>query len=161
MSTERHTRGGFDAALRSIGLAADPSALFGPLPVDVEAAIQRLAASYPDVLSFDAKRGMLRFASDFTFDLGSVALKSEANETLRALARILNTETALEFEARIVGHTDNVGTRAYNQGLSERRALVLRELEGRSYDEIATTLGVTGDGVRQHLHDGLAQLAKG
>jgi hypothetical protein len=34
----------------------------------------------------------------------------------------------------------------------QRRALVLRELEGRSYDEIATTLGVTGDGVRQLLN---------
>jgi RNA polymerase sigma factor (sigma-70 family) len=34
----------------------------------------------------------------------------------------------------------------------QRQALVLRELEGRSYDEIAATLGVTGDGVRQLLN---------
>jgi RNA polymerase sigma factor (sigma-70 family) len=34
----------------------------------------------------------------------------------------------------------------------QRRALVLRELEGRSYDEIATALGVSGDGVRQLLN---------
>jgi RNA polymerase sigma factor (sigma-70 family) len=34
----------------------------------------------------------------------------------------------------------------------QRRALVLRELEGRSYEEIAEALGVTGAGVRQLLN---------
>jgi RNA polymerase sigma factor (sigma-70 family) len=34
----------------------------------------------------------------------------------------------------------------------QRRALVLRELEGRSYEEIAATLGVSGAGVRQLLN---------
>jgi RNA polymerase sigma factor (sigma-70 family) len=34
----------------------------------------------------------------------------------------------------------------------QRRALVLRELEGRSYEEIADELGVTGAGVRQLLN---------
>jgi RNA polymerase sigma factor (sigma-70 family) len=34
----------------------------------------------------------------------------------------------------------------------QRDALVLRELEGRSYEEIATELGVTGGAVRQLLH---------
>jgi RNA polymerase sigma factor (sigma-70 family) len=34
----------------------------------------------------------------------------------------------------------------------QRQALALRELEGRSYDEIAATLGVSGAGVRQLLN---------
>lgn len=93
----------YDELLRRVGEMD-----IGPLPIEVESAIERLAASHPDVLSFDARRGMLRFASDFTFDLGSVALKSEATQTLKALAEILNADTAREFEARIVGHTDNV-----------------------------------------------------
>jgi RNA polymerase sigma factor (sigma-70 family) len=40
------------------------------------------------------------------------------------------------------------------QGLPEqqRNALVLRELEGRSHEEIATELGVTGGAARQLLH---------
>jgi chemotaxis protein MotB len=93
----------YDALLRRVSELE-----VGPLPADVEDAIQRLANAHPDVLSFDASRGLLRFASDFTFDLGSVALRSEASETLRKLAEILNTSAAREFEARIVGHTDNV-----------------------------------------------------
>ena len=36
--------------------------------------------------------------------------------------------------------------------LSQRRALVLRELEGRSHEEIARELGLTGGAVRQLIH---------
>ena len=74
----------------------------------IEADIQQLAAAYPDVLTFDARLGMIRFASDFTFDLGSVALTGDAESTIVALARILVTDAAADFEARVVGHTDDV-----------------------------------------------------
>lgn len=84
---------------------------FGPLPADVESALTELAMAYPEVLTFDAKVGMLRFASDFTFDLGSAELTEDARSTIAALARILNSDTASPFEARIVGHTDNVPIR--------------------------------------------------
>ncbi|HRP63867.1 MAG TPA: OmpA family protein [Phycisphaerales bacterium] len=93
----------YDALLQRVA-----SLEIGPLPADMESAIHALAAAYPDVLTFDAKRGLLRFASDFTFDLGSVALKPDAARTLQELSRILNTPNAANFEARIVGHTDNV-----------------------------------------------------
>lgn len=80
----------------------------GPLPPEVEEAIMALARQHPDVFTFDAKQGMLRFASDFTFDLGSVELRSDAQRTLTQLAQILNTAKARDLEVRIVGHTDNV-----------------------------------------------------
>jgi chemotaxis protein MotB len=81
---------------------------FGPLPPDVSSALEELASQYPNVLTFDAKRSMLRFASDFTFALGSADLTSDASNTVAQLAKILNTPTASTFEARIIGHTDNV-----------------------------------------------------
>lgn len=107
----------------------------GPLPVEVESAIQELAASYPDVLTFDARRGLLRFASDFTFDLGSVELKPDAVTTMQQLARILNSDAAQDLEARIVGHTDNVPVRRAetlrhhptNMHLSVHRAIAVRD----------------------------------
>ncbi|MHC4946936.1 MAG: OmpA/MotB family protein [Planctomycetota bacterium] len=109
---------------------------FGPLPADMESALQELAASYPDVLSFDARYGMIRFASDFTFDLGSTELTADAQATVVALARILTTETASVFEARIIGHTDDVpirrpDTRAKhptNVHLSVHRSIAVREV---------------------------------
>jgi RNA polymerase sigma factor (sigma-70 family) len=58
------------------------------------------------------------------------------------------THAAVERRARFHSVMSNMGDLPERQ----RRALVLRELEGRSYDEIATTLGVTGDGVRQLLN---------
>lgn len=104
---------------------------FGPLPEDVERALQQLADQHPELLSFDAKRGMLRFASDFTFALGSADLSSQASSSLSTLARILNSPNANSFEVRIMGHTDNVpignpATRAKhptNWHLSAHRAI--------------------------------------
>jgi chemotaxis protein MotB len=107
----------------------------GPLPLDVEQALTELAMKHPDVLAFDAGQGMLRFNSDFTFGLGSVALKPEAKETLALVASILNSEVASNFEVRVVGHTDNVpirnvGTRANhptNLHLSVHRSISVRD----------------------------------
>lgn len=81
---------------------------FGPLPTELSEDLEQLAAQNPDLLTFDAKRGMLRFASDFTFGSGSAELSSSASSSLSSLATILNSATASKFEVRIVGHTDNV-----------------------------------------------------
>jgi RNA polymerase sigma factor (sigma-70 family) len=58
------------------------------------------------------------------------------------------THAAAERRARFNSVMSDMGELPERQ----RRALVLRELEGRSYNEIAATLGVTGDGVRQILN---------
>lgn len=107
----------------------------GPLPRDVESALTGLAASHPELLTFDARTGMVRFASDFTFDLGSATVRPSAAQTLVALADILNTPSARQFEVRIIGHTDNVPigkpeTRAKhptNMHLSVHRAITVRD----------------------------------
>lgn len=108
---------------------------FGPLPVELEVALDQLASAYPNLLSFDAATGMLRFASDFTFDLGSAELKPDAAATIATLADILNAEQASPFELRIIGHTDNVpierpATRQRhptNMHLSVHRAISVRK----------------------------------
>ncbi len=81
---------------------------FGPLPVELEMALDELADQYPSLLSFDAKHGLLRFSSDFSFDLGSAELRSTAESTIVTLGDILNSEKAAAFELRLIGHTDNV-----------------------------------------------------
>ncbi len=79
-----------------------------PLPYQVERALEELATAYPELLSFDAEAGMIRFASDLTFDLGSVELKPAAAATITTLADVLNTPEATSLEVQVVGHTDNV-----------------------------------------------------
>ena len=58
------------------------------------------------------------------------------------------THVAVERRARFSSVVSTMGSLPERQ----RRALVLRELEGRSYEEIAATLGVSGAGVRQLLN---------
>lgn len=107
----------------------------GPLPRDLESALTDLAAQFPNEISFDAKRGMLRFAADFTFDLGEATLKPNAAALIPKLAAILNSANASGFEVKVVGHTDNVpiskpSTRAKhptNVHLSAHRAIAVRD----------------------------------
>jgi flagellar motor protein MotB len=77
------------------------------LPEDLTSELNKLAAEFPDVFEFDAKTGMLRFKSDFTFDAGSDQLKSGATAVLGRLANILNSNSARKFEVKVVGHTDD------------------------------------------------------
>ena len=80
----------------------------GPLPPDVEIALIDLSRNSPELIAFDANRGMLRFSSDFTFALGSVELQPEAANSVATLADILNSGNGAGLEVRVVGHTDNV-----------------------------------------------------
>ncbi len=80
----------------------------GAIPIRVLLALENLAASYSDIMTFDKRQGMIRFASDLTFDLGSVTLKPGAAATLASVADILNTNDAAGLEVQVVGHTDNV-----------------------------------------------------
>ena len=60
------------------------------------------------------------FASGLLFAFNSDEIQSTAGENLKELAASLNRYP--ESQLLIVGHTDNVGDDAYNQGLSDRRA---------------------------------------
>lgn len=60
------------------------------------------------------------FASGLLFDFDSDVIKPTAAENLRNLATSLDKYPNTDL--LIVGHTDSVGTDAYNQDLSERRA---------------------------------------
>lgn len=60
------------------------------------------------------------FASGLLFGFDSDVIRPEAGKNLRALATSLDKYPGSNI--LIVGHTDQVGTSAYNQGLSERRA---------------------------------------
>ncbi|MFM9995210.1 MAG: OmpA family protein [Phycisphaerales bacterium] len=79
----------------------------GPLDADTSAALARLAAENPDLIKFDPNLGMLRFASDLTFDSGQDAVKEGAKAGLTALAKILTSSNASSYEVMIIGHTDS------------------------------------------------------
>jgi chemotaxis protein MotB len=80
---------------------------FGPLDEDTDAALKALAARYPNLIQYDSARGMLRFASDLTFDSGSAIVRDEARRALSAFAEVLASASAQRYEVIIEGHTDS------------------------------------------------------
>ena len=67
-------------------------------------------------------KAMLR--TDLLFDFGSAELKPEARLSLLKLAAIIQTNQGALF--RLIGHTDNIGSDAANQALSEARAAAVK-----------------------------------
>jgi outer membrane protein OmpA-like peptidoglycan-associated protein len=63
---------------------------------------------------------VVTFEGGILFDFDRADLRPEARNNLRQLAD--NLRQYDRTEVLIIGHTDNVGTAEYNQGLSERRA---------------------------------------
>jgi outer membrane protein OmpA-like peptidoglycan-associated protein len=56
------------------------------------------------------------------FANGSAELASQAAQALDNLGRALSNQALVDYRFRIEGHTDTVGSREYNNALSERRA---------------------------------------
>lgn len=116
---------------------------FGGLDARTDAALQELAARHANLLTYDSKQGVLRFASDVTFASGSFDLVSEAKNAIAELARILKeTPEAQGYDIKVVGHTDTQPVRAVagrpfrnNVELSSFRAISVR-------NEMVNTNGV-------------------
>jgi len=63
---------------------------------------------------------IVKFDSGILFDFDKTDLKPEAKKNIAKLVENLNNNP--DTDILVIGHTDNKGTDAYNQGLSERRA---------------------------------------
>lgn len=103
------------------------------LPGTVSRQLASMAADYPESIEYDESTGALRFMSDFTFNSGQAELKRSAGGGLNALAEILQSNSADQFEIMVVGHTDDVKpsrSRAKyptNLYLSAARAIAVRD----------------------------------
>jgi outer membrane protein OmpA-like peptidoglycan-associated protein len=73
----------------------------------------------------DSARGLIVSMSDVLFDTGKYSLKPGAREKLAKVAGILLAYPGLDIE--VGGYTDNVGSDATNQTLSEKRAGSVRD----------------------------------
>lgn len=105
------------------------------LPPEVDQALRDFASQNPDLVEYDAARGMIKFRSDLTFKLGSADLSDAAKATLAKFGTLLNNPATKGYEIRIVGHTDSVpvsrpDTKAKhpnNWYLSVHRAIAVRD----------------------------------
>jgi chemotaxis protein MotB len=80
---------------------------FGPIDAVTSNELERLAQQFPNLISFDAERGMLRVASDLTFASGSTVVNENAKQALSRLADILKSGSAAQYDVIVEGHTDS------------------------------------------------------
>ncbi len=140
-----------DPLLAGIGIGyrwggtAQPAA-YSPPPAPVPVAPQ------PPAATPEAKRSFQIF-----FDFNQSTITAAAAKTLRLAAETIRAGGFAHIA--VTGHTDTVGSAAYNQALSERRADAVRRAlvaDGVPNEEIATSgvgktrlLVPTADGVRE------------
>jgi outer membrane protein OmpA-like peptidoglycan-associated protein len=73
----------------------------------------------------ESDRGLVINISDVLFDTGQYTLKPTAREKLARVSGIVLAHPGLRLEAE--GHTDSIGSEEFNQQLSEKRALAVRD----------------------------------
>ena len=91
----------------------------------------------------ETQRGLVINLSDVLFDSGQYTLKPIAREKLARVSGIVLAHPGLRLEAE--GHTDSTGTDDFNQLLSEKRALAVRDFLAGQGVPIAS-LGAHGFG---------------
>ncbi|CAH0288061.1 MULTISPECIES: OmpA family protein [Pseudomonas] len=94
---------------------------------------------------------VVRVELDVKFDFDKAAVKQESYGDIKNLADFMNqypqTSTTVE------GHTDSVGTDAYNQKLSERRANAVRDVLVNQYGVGADRVNSVGYGESRPVAD--------
>jgi outer membrane protein OmpA-like peptidoglycan-associated protein len=85
---------------------------------------QNLAAVEGASIQRQADMLAVTFKSDVLFDVGSAAVKPGAYDELMRVAQVLNQYP--QTTITIAGHTDSTGTEAFNQQLSEQRAMAVK-----------------------------------
>jgi outer membrane protein OmpA-like peptidoglycan-associated protein len=76
----------------------------------------------PRPLSFPQLTNLAQFTVEINFDFNSAVIRPESYRNVGAIADALHNPILLGYGFLVIGHTDSVGGRTYNVGLSQRRA---------------------------------------
>lgn len=83
------------------------------------------------------------------FEFNSAKLSSDSQNQLTELVKALNTAELSAFRFKITGHTDGVGSDAYNMDLSKRRAATVVSYLSSQLGVNASRLSSSGMGKRE------------
>lgn len=109
----------------------------------IEGALQDLGAKVT------AQEIVIDLAADVLFEFDKANLKPAATETLAKVAEVLRSSG--QAPATIAGHTDGKGTADYNQKLSERRAVAVKDWLVKTGKIAASRLTVKGLGMKEPI----------
>lgn len=152
----------YDEALGMVGRSGTS------LSPALTSALTDFAAQNPDLVEFDAARGMVKFKSDLTFAVGSAEVTEQAKTAIARFAQILNSSAAASHELLVAGHTDS--TRVNNPAtiqkghkdnwyLSAHRALEVSS-ELRTSGVNAQRLGAVGYADQRPVADNGSEAGK-
>jgi len=118
--------------LNSGQIATSLANVSGDMRLDLTASQMRQAAldnihNYPGPipprpLSFPQLQNLPQFVVEVEFDFNSAVIKPSSYRTVGSIADALHNPILLGYGFLVIGHTDSVGGREYNIGLSQRRA---------------------------------------
>lgn len=131
------------------------------LPVELSTLLEDFANLH-DMVTYDPKRGIVRFKSDLLFEPGSDTVASSSVAAVQALSGILNSEEALEFDVIVAGHTDDMRIakpstqekHPTNWHLSAHRAISVKDIMERSNVD-PKRLSVRGFGEHRPIEENL------
>ena len=102
-----------------------------------------------EVIEIATERELPRIDLDIAFDYDSDALRADVIPDLVTIGRALSSEQLAGSRFILAGHTDGVGSAAYNQDLSERRAASVRAFLIQSFGLPEQQLVAVGFGFEQ------------
>ncbi len=148
-----------DALVRSLSRPAPPTrSLRPPVPVlDAEAA-EFLRGLPTRGLSIEARAKVAEISTtyelpqvdiDILFDFGKDTLNAGALRDVITLGRALSADELAGQRFVVAGHTDSVGSAAFNLDLSQRRAETVREFLVENFEIPAARLIAVGFGFEQ------------
>jgi len=121
-----------DTRLNSGQIATSLAAVSNTGRLDLTAAQMRQAvldnirnypgAVTPHPLTFPQLANLAQFTVEIDFDFNSAAIRPQSYRDVGAIADALHNPVLLGYGFLVIGHTDSVGGRKYNVGLSQRRA---------------------------------------
>ena len=78
-----------------------------PLPTALNTELKGLADKSPDLITFDARHGVVKFKSDVTFAAGDATVTTAGKGVLSQFAQILNSAGTDKYDLLVEGNTDN------------------------------------------------------
>lgn len=129
---------GFFIPIGDLPAAATPPP--APEPVAVPVAVLPLIPTPPPAVEV-----LFEFDDAVFFEFDSARIRPESESRLREAAALINGDLSLK-RVEVAGHTCDIGTPAYNQGLSERRARAVHDFLLNEGQVEASRLSMKGYG---------------
>ena len=103
----------------------------------------------PRPLTFPQLENLAQFVVEVDFDFNSAVIRPSSYRTIGAIADALRNPILLGYGILVIGHTDSVGGRQYNVGLSQRRAEAIRDALVDPFNVNPAVLDAVGMGEEQ------------